>query len=125
LRLFFDENFPPYLPEALRLFGFDAGHVLEDHDPGTNDVDLFEELGRQGWIWISHDKGAKRKPHERRALMAAGVGAFIFTGRSKRTAVQMMIFVLSYIDEMLELAERTRKAFIYGLSDRGRFERLG
>lgn len=125
MKLFFDENFPPYLPEALRLFGFDAIHALEEHEAGTTDVELFAELGDKGWIWVSHDKGAKRKPHERRALIAAGLGAFIFTGRSKRTAVQMMIFVLSHIDEMIDLATRVRKPFIYGLSDRGKFERLG
>ena len=125
MTLFFDENFPQYLPEALRLFRYNARHVLDNHSPGVDDTTLFAELGQRGWIWVSHDKGVKRKPHERRAMMDAGIGAFIFTGRVRRSPPQMMIFVLEHIDEMLDLAQRTKLPFIFGISDRGKFEVLG
>jgi len=124
LTLLFDENFPPYLPEALRLFGYDAKHVLDDHSKGIEDTALFAEIGLNGWTWISHDKGIRRKPHERRAMQDAGIGAFIITGRSHRSARQMMIFIMQHIEELLRLDENTTRPFVIGLSDRGKFEVL-
>lgn len=124
MTLCFDENFPPYLPEALRLFKYDAWHVLEHFKSGTSDVDVFAALGAKNWFWVSHDKGVKRKPHERRAMEAAGIGAFIFTGRARRNAPGMMIFVLQHIDEILEYCNRTARPFVIGISDRAKFERL-
>ena len=124
MTLYFDENFPQYLTEALRLFKYDVTHVLDDHDPGTDDTELFAALGKSGGIWISHDQGVKRKPHERKAMIDAGIGAFIFTGRAKRNPRQMMVFVMQHIEDILLLASKTKLPFIYGLSDRGKFDRF-
>lgn len=120
----FDENFPEYLTEAIRLFGYNVEHVVPHFGKGTDDTLLFPELARRGWDWVSHDKGVTRKPHERAAMRGAGIGAFILTGRAQRSPQQMMIFVLQHIDEMVRLAERTHRPFIYGLSDRPKIQRL-
>ncbi len=124
MTLLFDENFPQYLPEALRLFGIEAEHTLDRLPASTSDVEVFTFLRAKGWAWVTHDKGVKRKKHERAAILEAGVGAFVLTGSVRRSAVEILRFILDVLDEMQDYAQRTSPPFIYGISDRGKFERL-
>jgi hypothetical protein len=124
LTLLFDESFPHYLPEALRLFGIAAEHTLDQLPPSTPDVEMFAFLRDKAWAWVTHEPDVKRKKHERAAILEAGVGAFVLTGSVKRSAIEMLRFVLDVLDEMQEHARRTPPPFIYGVSDRGKFERL-
>jgi predicted nuclease of predicted toxin-antitoxin system len=124
LTLLFDENFPPELPEALRLFGVSAVHTLDRLPAGTEDLTVFAFLREHGWYWVTHDKGVKRKKHEQEAVIREGVGVFYLTGRVQRSDIQMLRFVLEHLDDMHHVIARVRPPFIYGISDRGKFERL-
>ena len=124
MTLYFDENFPKQIVAALCLFDYDAKHVLDEFDPGTDDTEMFPAIAASEGLWISHDKGVKRKPHEQRALVEAGLGAFIFTGRTSRTPREMLIFVFRHVDEILKTASHRTPPYVYGLSDRGKLERL-
>jgi hypothetical protein len=67
-----------------------------------------------------------RRPAQRRAIVDAGLGVFVFTGRAlaQRSFREIASFVLSVADEMIARAGSTRRAFIWGISDRRVFERL-
>jgi len=74
---------------------------------------------------VTQDERIRRHPHQRQALLAAGVGAFILTGRADRNVEQMMQFLLGRLDEFRQLAQSTTRPFIFGVPDRGKIERLG
>jgi predicted nuclease of predicted toxin-antitoxin system len=124
LTLLFDENFPPYLPKALRLFGVEAQHCKEQGLEGEDDTVIFQFLRQRGWIWVTHDKGVKRKKHEREAFIQAGIGAFVYTGSVQRSAKEMMVFTLQIVDELESIILSTRPPFVYAITDRKKFERL-
>jgi len=126
LILFFDENIPPKVAASLQALGSCEARHLVDHLPrGTPDEQVLAFLAEREWFLITQDYRIKRNPHERQALMQAGVGAFILTGRSDRSKEEMMIFILECLPEIAELAKSTERPFIFGISDRQKFERLG
>src|SRR3989449_7206343 len=67
-----------------------------------------------------------RNPAKRRALMEGGVGTFVFTGSSlaRRSFFKIVAFVMDVAEELLEHAERTRRPFILGISDKKKFKVL-
>lgn len=101
-----------YAPD---LFGKDA-----------SDERIFAGLKGRSCFFVTLDARITRHPAQRRAMIESGIGAFVFTGRSlaQRTFRQIAAFVLSVADEMIEKARATESPFIWGISDRGRFERL-
>ncbi|MGQ0715046.1 MAG: DUF5615 family PIN-like protein [Gemmatimonadaceae bacterium] len=124
--LFFDENIPPKVAAALQALGSCEARHLVDHLPrGTPDETVFQFLAEKGWFLVTQDYRIKRNPHQRRVLLQAGLGAFILTGRGHRSVEEMMIFVLECLPEIRVYAEETRKPFIYGISDKRKFEKLG
>jgi hypothetical protein len=76
------------------------------------------------WFLVTQDKKIKRKKHELQALRRAGIGAFIFTGRAERDLDSMMMLVLKNFGEIQRLAAETARPFIFGISDKGSFDRL-
>jgi predicted nuclease of predicted toxin-antitoxin system len=125
LILFFDENIPPKVAASLQALGSCEARHLVDHLPrGTPDEQVFAFLAERGWFLVTHDHRMKRNPHQRQALMQAGIGAFILTGRVQRSKEEMMIFILECLPKITELAEATERPFIFGIPDRGKFERL-
>lgn len=124
--LFFDENVPPKVAASLQALGSCEARHLVDHLPrGTPDEQIFQFLAERGWLLVTQDYRIKRNPHQRQALLQAGVGAFIFTGRTDRSKEEMMIFILECLPAMGEFAANTQRPFIMGISDKRKFERLG
>jgi predicted nuclease of predicted toxin-antitoxin system len=126
LILFFDENIPPKVAASLQALGSCEARHLVDHLPrGSSDEQIFQLLADRGWFLVTQDYRIKRNPHQRQALLQAGLGAFILTGRADRSKEEMMIFILECLPNISELGASTGRPFIYGISDKRRFERLG
>ncbi|MGH7717676.1 MAG: DUF5615 family PIN-like protein [Steroidobacteraceae bacterium] len=122
--LFFDENFPVQIARALSELGYKATHLADELPRGTSDEQLFQHLNGRDCYLVTQDVQMSRKPHQKLALLQAGLGVFVFTGRAERSLTQMMVMVLQNLERMTTAAERTSRPFIYGISDRGRIDRL-
>lgn len=124
--LFFDENIPPKVPQALQVLGTCEARHLVDHLPrGTSDEEIFAFLSLQGWILVTQDERIRRNPHQRKALVDAGIGVVILTGRAQRTVDQTMIFMLGIIPKLLPEITKLTPPFILGVTDRQKIEKLG
>lgn len=123
--LLFDENLPPKIASALQALGeCEARHVVDYLPRGTPDEEVFEFAASRGWFLVTQDARIARNPHQRAAMMQAGIGTFILTGRANRTVVEMMAFILDRLPPILEAAERSTPPFIYGIPDRAPLQRL-
>lgn len=120
----FDENISQLVVEALKALGKPVAYLTDILPRGTTDQDLFSRLGELNWLLVTQDKRIKRKKHELEALRRARIGAFIFTGRAERNVDSMMMLVLKHFDEIQQLAKETARPFIFGISDKGSFDRL-
>lgn len=116
---------PPKVAAALQALGTCEARHLVDHLPrGTPDGEVFTFVASQQWLLVTQDVRMRRNPHQRRALLETGIGAFILTGRTNRSVEQMMIFLLERFPQILRIAAGTTPPFIFGVPDRGRIERL-
>ncbi len=120
----FDENIPEGIVKALRALNHDVAHAYEQGLKGASDPEVFAFVGSRGWVLVTHDKKIRKKPHERAAYLAEGIGVFIFTGSAERTLDEQMAFVLRVITEMEQIAERSTPPYLFGVADRGKVERL-
>lgn len=127
----FDANFPVQLGRALKELSrapHEFRHV--DLEPtlgrGAKDEAVIEAAGSEGWFLVSLDKGIVKNPAKRALLFEKGVGAFSFTGSAIGTwsYYQIVSFVMSIAEEMFELAERTPRPFIFGITDKSKFRAL-
>lgn len=121
----FDENISPLVAAALKALGKPVVYLTDILPRGTDDITLFNRLGELNWFLITQDQKIKRKKHELVALKQSRIGAFIFTGRADKTVDTLTIMVLKHFDDIQELAGRTQRPFIFGISDRGSIDQLG
>jgi hypothetical protein len=124
LTFLFDENISPLVAEALKVLGKPVAYITDILPRGIDDITLFAKLGQLEWFLVTQDKKIRRKRHELEAIKQAGIGAFIFTGRAEKGVEEMTIMVLRHFGEMERLASRTKRPFIFGISDRGSIEQL-
>ncbi len=124
-----DANFPPQLARALQ--DLDQEDCQFRHSPAefgadASDEEIFAALKGRGWFLVTLDAKMSRRPAQRQAILDAGLGVFVFTGRAlpQRSFRQIAAFVLSVADDMLERAGFTDRPFIWGISDKRGFERL-
>lgn len=87
----------------------------------TKDSVWLQVAGEQGWLVITHDKKIRTRPGERRAIMEHGVGCFILAYRQNLKKPEIAEMVLSALEDMEELFERTPRPFIYTVSKDGEF----
>ena len=87
-------------------------------------MEVFKELNRRDWFLITQDKKIRRKKHEIEAMLQEKVGAFIFMGQADKSLDTMMVMILKHIDEFERLARKTNRPFVFGISDRGKIERI-
>lgn len=72
------------MPDALRKAGANVEVHGAHFPPNAPDTDILRFIGARGWAFLSKDENVRRRPAERRALVEAGVAAFILTaGRAK------------------------------------------
>jgi len=116
---------PPKVAAAIQALGSCEARHLVDHLPrGTPDEDVFAFLASKDWLLLTQDENIRRKPHQRQALLEAGIGAFILTGRAQKSVEEMMIFLLSRLGGIETLATSTKRPFIFGIPDRGKIDKL-
>ncbi len=121
---FLDENLSRRIAKALTALGHRAEHLLDHLPQGTPDTEYFPFVAEKGWFVLTQDQRIRKRPHERKALLDAEIGAFILTGRATKSVDQTTIQLLGKLEELKKLAEKTKRPFIFGISDRGKIERL-
>lgn len=124
-----DANFPPHLARALQALDQEDcqfKHSPEEFGADASDETIFQEIRDRGWLLITLDAKMARRPAQRRAILDAGLGVFVFTGTSlaQRSFREIASFVLGVADAILDKARTTKRPFIWGISDRKVFGRL-
>lgn len=120
----FDENVSSAIVTALKALEYDVCHCTELLPRGTKDEVLFATAASGGYILVTQDQNMSRKAHQRAAMLTHRLGVFIFTGKASRSNKEFAILIQRVFAEMRMKAERTSRPFVYGITDRRRFERL-
>lgn len=104
-RVFFtDRDLGKQFPQRLR----DAGLVVERHGdhfrPDTPDTEWLPEVGRRGWIVITHDERIRYKANELAAVVQHRVAMLLVVGRAPfpelaRYFVQTLPRIQAFVDE--------------------------
>lgn len=115
---FTDRDLGSIIPDALA----EAGVRVERHDhhfgPTTRDVDWLGEIGRRGWIALTHNKTIRYTLQERDMVMRAGVPLFMLIGHyPHRILAKNLIHTLPGICQFLVRYERPFIAKVYKPGD--------
>jgi hypothetical protein len=83
-----------------------GGLTVERHDdhfaPDTPDDVWLAEIGKRGWIALTHDSRIRYKPNERDAVMRHGVGLLVIVGKAPfPDLAQAFVATLSRIEHFL------------------------
>lgn len=125
-----DATFPPKLAHALQELterrDCEFRYANDEFGEGAQDEVLIDAVRDRGWFLMTMDERITRNPAKRKAVMDGGIGTFVFTGSSlpRRSFYKIVAFVMAIAEEILDHAARTRRPFIIGISDRGKFDRL-
>lgn len=101
---FTDRDLGHQVPDALR----EAGISVERHDdhfgPLTPDTKWLREVGRRGWVALTHNKEIRYNTDERDMVMRAGVPLFMLIGDTThailaRNFIQTLPRVMAFLDE--------------------------
>lgn len=109
------------VPTALR----DAGFKIEVHADhfasDAPDVQWLELCGKNDWVVLSHDKGIKKNPLERDAIMRAGLAAFFLT-RGDKTGAEDAQAIIKARKRIANLLGSQRRPFIARILPDGKVE---
>jgi hypothetical protein len=129
LKFVLDATFSPKLADALKALSeedaeFEYAPAL--FGPAADDSTIFQGVQARGAFLITLDTRMTKHPQQRAAMKGAGIGVFVFTGRSlpQRTFREIAASVLAATDEIVNKARETDCPFIWGISDRKKFDRL-
>ncbi len=78
---------------------------------GTTDESWLSAIGARHWLALMRDQNIRRRPLERRALVAAKVGAFVCIA-GEATAEETSTAVISLLKKMINFASSERRPFI-------------
>ncbi len=120
----FDENISPKVVEALQVLQYPAQHSTNLVPRGATDQVLFRALNPSEMCLVTQDQNMARKSHQREAILSARLRVFIFTGDASKSLAAMALLVQQVWPQLENLAQVTPAPFIFGISDRKRFERL-
>lgn len=87
----------------------------------TPDEEWLTRAGQMGWIVLTKDKFIRKRPLERKALLAAYVRAFVFTG-GNMSGVEMAESLVAAIPRMLRIIATTPPPFIARVTGSGTVE---
>ncbi|MBM3648235.1 MAG: hypothetical protein FJX11_10635 [Alphaproteobacteria bacterium] len=91
------------------------------HD--TPDDAWLAEVGRRGWIVMSHDRKFHLDPAAMSAIKQHSIGCFYLWG-AEATAWDKLTFVVHHAEKFVSLARATPKPFIYHFAKSGRISRI-
>lgn len=125
LSFLFDEGMPRQLARALEALGKDVKHVLDDHGPGTPDVELLSDAHRKGQVFLSLNLRMLKVPAEREAIRRNKVGVFFLNTR-KMKFWEVVEFVFRQWRTIEEYADEHTPPYVFRVRKRGhKFERVG
>lgn len=109
------------LAEGMRAAGPNVTTPYEAELAGSNDQLWLTVMGARGWVALMRDQNIRRRVLEKRALIAAKVGAFICIA-GEATAEETTATVVSLLQKMANIASSERRPFVYtfGLSGKTR-----
>jgi PIN like domain len=111
------------VPQALQ----QAGVHVEIHDShfadNTPDPDWLSHVGQQGWIVLMKDKHIRSRPHERQALLYAGVRAFVLVAGNIGGREMGESFVKA-LPAMYALLKQRDTSFIAQITRQGRISTI-
>jgi len=79
-RYFTDRDLGKQFGEILKAGGLTVERHADHFAPDTPDDVWLAEVGRRGWIALTHDKRIRYKPNERDAVMQHRVGLLVIVG---------------------------------------------
>ena len=77
---FTDRDLGKRFPDILTSSGLTVERHADHFAPDTADEVWLEEVGKRGWIALSHDRRIRYKPNERDAVMRHGVALLVIVG---------------------------------------------
>lgn len=77
---FTDRDLGKQFGEILRSADLAVERHADHFDPDTPDERWLAEVGKRGWIALTHDRRIRYKPTERDAVMQHGVGLLVIVG---------------------------------------------
>jgi len=82
-RVFFtDRDLGKQFPARLREAGLQVERHADHFLPATPDEVWLPEVGRRGWVVLTHDERIRYKPNERAAVMRHGVALLVVRGQA-------------------------------------------
>lgn len=125
LSFLFDEGMPPKLVRALEALGKDVRHVLDDHAPGTPDVELLADVHDKGQVFLSRNVKMLKVPAEREAIRRHQARVFILKC-DKLKFWEIVEFVFRQWRTIEEYADEHKPPYAFLVRKRGRkFKRVG
>jgi PIN like domain len=79
---FTDRDLGKRFPEILKTGGLTVERHADHFAPDTADEVWLEEVGKRGWIALTHDRRIRYKPNERDAVMQHGVALLVIVGKA-------------------------------------------
>jgi hypothetical protein len=106
------------LADAMREAGANVRTPYDDGLAGSSDESWLTTIGQRGWLALMRDQNIRRRPLERRALVSAGVGAFVCTA-GEATANETATAVILLLRKMVNIGTSERRPFICTFTLRG------
>lgn len=119
MTLFFDRNMGHALPEALRLLGLPTEKHDDHFAANAHDEEWLPEVGRRGWVVITHDKRIRTNESQRKALLDHGVGCFVLRGTGHLTRWAMVRMIARHWDHIDKTVKTAARPFLHRLYARG------
>lgn len=88
---------------------------------GTRDTEWLRQVGKQGWIALLRDQKVRYRQPETAAILAARVGAFVFTG-GQVTAAKTAEILVGRLRKMINIAASERRPFLYTITAGGQLK---
>ncbi len=114
IKFFVDANLGINLVNGLRILGYsNIEHVHDTFKEGVIDEEWLEYVGEKGYILITKDKGIRKNPKEKTALLKYNIVAF-FLGGSQMGIRETSKQLITAWNKMEACAERQRKKGVAG-----------
>lgn len=120
----FDENLPVPAARALKDLGEPVTHVQFEGLRGAKDTEIAAHLRTNGWTFVTADRKIRTRMQERSALLAAGIGTFVFSGKASRTGVEWLELIVRRWPDILRFASSNTPPYLVQVPDRGAIRRL-
>ena len=111
------------VPEALRHAGVHVEIHASHFADNTPDTDWLSHVGQQGWVVLMKDKHIRSRPHERQALIYAGVRAFVLVAGNISGHEMGQSFV-NALPAMYDLLTQRATPFIAQITRQGRISTI-